>query len=328
MKCVKVKLKEAENVKLKLLKLNVLSKEYGVVRDENYVYFPVVEKVKGFDIIDKKLEKKNKLSFEDILREKLNDEEFSLVKKSYDVMGNIAILEIDKKLLGKKKVIANVLLKVNKNIKTVVRKIGGHEGSLRLQKYDFLAGKKNFETLHKENGIVLKLDIKKVYFSPRTANERLRVAKLVRDREDVLVMFSGISPYEITIAKHSGANEIYGIEMNKDACKYAKENLKLNHINKIKLFCGDVRKILPKLKKKFDRIVMPFPKYSINFLDLALKYLGKNGVVHFYFFSQEDKVKDVVGFIKKKAKIKVLNIVKFGQQSPRIYKFCIDFSVT
>lgn len=328
MKCVKVKLKEAEKVKLKLLKSGVLSKEYGVARDENYVYFPIIKKINGFDIMNKELERKGKLSYVDLLKKELNDKEFSIVNKSYDIMGDIAILEIDKELLKKKRAIANALLKTNKNIRTVVRKVGGHEGKLRLQKYELLAGKKNFKTLHKENGIILKLDIRKVYFSPRTANERLRVAKLIKDGEDVLVMFSGISPYEITFAKHSKSRNIFGIEMNKDACKYTKENLQLNNVNKVKLFCGDVRKILPKLRKKFDRIVMPLPKYSSEFLGLALDYLEKNGVVHFYCFSREEKIKDVVDFIKKRAKIKVLNVIKCGQQSPGVHKYCIDFSVT
>ena len=33
---------------------------------------------------------------------------------------------------------------------------------------------------------------------------------------------------------------------------------------------GDVRDVVPKLKKKFDRILMPLPKSAEEFLDIAL----------------------------------------------------------
>lgn len=327
MKCIKVRLNEAENVRIRLLKLDVFDKNYRAIRDEDYVYFPVTKVIRGYDIIDKKLRMNSKSNFEEELRSRLNSKELIFLNKSFDTIGGIAIIEIHKKLLKKKKIIANSLLKLNKNIKTVLMKRGGHEGKFRLQQYEFLAGDKKFETLHKENGIVLKLDVRKTYFSPRLASERLRVAKSVKENENILVMFSGISPYEINISRHSRANEIYGVEMNKDACKYAAENVKLNHARNVKLFCGDVRKVVPKLKKKFDRIVMPLPLSSKDFLDVALKVIKKKGVVHFYCFSKEDEIKNVVDFIKSKAKIKVLNIVKCGQQSPYVFRYCIDFRV-
>lgn len=328
MKCVRVELKQAEKIRVRLLKLGVFDKDHKIVRDNKYVYFPVIKPVEGFDIMDKKLEKRDsKLTLEGVLKNKMNKKEFGLLKRAYDVVGGIAILEINRELLDKRKVIAEALLKVNRNIKTVVKKSGGHEGNHRIQKYEFLVGKKSFETLCKENGIILKLDIRKVYFSPRLSHERLRVAKLVKEGEDVLIMFSGISPYDITIAKHSKANEIYGIEINKDAYKYAKENLKLNTVNKVKLFCGDVKKVLPKLGKKFDRVIMPLPKTAGLFLGVALKALKKNGIIHFYCFSEEENAEDIIKVLKGKAKVKILDVVKCGQSKPKVFRYCIDFKV-
>ena len=328
MKCVQVELKKAEIVKNKLLKLNVFDNNFSVSRDEKYVYFPVTKKIIGLKIVNKKLIRKEvKVSLEELLKNKLNKTELESLYKSYDLVGDIAILEISDELIKKKKIIAEALLKSNKTVKTVVRKVGEHKGEYRIQDYEFLFGKKTFETLHKENGIVVKLDIRKVYFSPRLSNERLRVARLVIKDETVLVMFSGVGIYNLVIAKNSLAKEIYGVEINPDGHKYALESLKLNKFNNIKLYCGDVRRVLPKLKKRFDRIVMPLPHTSLEFLDLALKYLDKSGVIHLYYFASEEDIVKVIETIKNNVKCKVLNVVKCGQQSPRIYRFCIDFKV-
>ncbi len=327
MKCVKTELKHAEKTKLRLLGLNILNKDYNVVRDNNYVYFPITKPIKGFTIMNMKLDKKNNNNLEELLRNKLTKKEFPLLKKSYDILGSIAILEIDKNLLNKRKIIAQSLLKTNKNIKTVVRKIGGHEGKYRIQKYEFLAGVNNLEITYKENNCLFKLDISKVYFSPRSANERLRIAKLVKPNESVLVMFSGISPYEINITKHSKAKEIYGIEINKEASKYAKINVDLNKIKRIKLFNGDVRNVLGKMNKKFDRILMPLPSESHKYLDLALKSIKNKGIIHYYCFSKEEAVKNILDFIKNKSKVKILRSIKCGQQSPRVNRYCVDFMV-
>ena len=57
--------------------------------------------------------------------------------------------------------------------------------------------------------------------------------ELVEDGESVLVMFSGAAPYPINIVKNSEAKEVYGIEINPIAHKYAKLNLELNKINNV-----------------------------------------------------------------------------------------------
>ena len=328
MKCVKVSLKHAEEVKNKLLDLGVFDYNYKIFKDKNHIYFPVNYSVKYFDIVDKKLTiRKPKLTLKEALLNKLTKKEFSLLVKSYDLVGKIAILEINRNLLKKKKIIAKVLLDTNKNIKTVVRKVGEHKGEYRTQNYEFLLGEKKFETLHKENGVLLNLNIKKVYYSPRSSNERLRISTLVKTSESVLVMFSGIGVCPLVISKHSSAREIYGIEINPDACKYADKNLKLNHIKNVKFFCCDVKKVLPKLNKKFDRIIMPLPKTSSDFIELALKFLNKKGFIHFYCFSTKENIKDIANSIREKCGCSIINIVKAGQQSPRTYRYCIDFKL-
>ena len=106
----------------------------------------------------------------------------------------------------------------------------------------------------------------------------------------------------------------------------------LNKINNIKLVKGDVKKILPKLNKKFDRIIMPLPKGAENFLNLALTKIKKNGIIHFYSFAEENKYGNIIDIINKECKkskkqCKILKIVKCGQFSPRVFRICVDFEV-
>ena len=237
---------------------------------------------------------------------------------SYDIIGNIAILPEKTKNANK---VAQTLLKNFKNIKTVVVKTGIHYGKYRLQKTKIIAGKKTKTALHKENNCIFKLNVDKTYFSPRLGNERLRVAKLVKKNESILVMFSGISIYPIEISKFSKAEEIFGIEINPAAHKFAQENLKLNKVTNVKLFLGDVRKVLPKIKKSFDRIVMPLPRDAESYLDLAIKKLKPKGVIHLYDFQREEDIPgESIEKIKKHCSPKILNVVKVGKYSPRKFR--------
>ena len=260
------------------------------------------------------------------LKGKLTEKEINSVSKGFDVVGDIAVLEIDGLLKKKEKLVADYLLKLNKSIKTVLKKESARKGVFRLQEYKYLAGERKTETIYKENKVTIKLDLEKTYFSPRLGNERLRISNLVKKNEDVLVMFSGIGIYCFVISKNSRAKEIYGVEINKDACRYAEENLKLNKAKNVKLFCGDVRKA--SLNKKFNRIIMPLPHEAETFLDLAKKLIKKNGIIHLYTFSKEDEFNLIKERTKKYIKkFKILRVVKCGSYAARTYRVCADIKI-
>ncbi|MBI4150380.1 hypothetical protein HY488_03175, partial [Candidatus Woesearchaeota archaeon] len=180
---------------------------------------------------------------------KLSEKEMAGLKTAFDVVGDIAILEIDRELRKKEKIIAKILLQLHPQIKTVLRKAGSHTGKLRLQKMKHLAGRKTMETVHKESGVELRLDVEKVYFSVRLGTERLRIAKQVQPGEEVLVMFSGCAPYPCVIAKNSPARKVYGIELNKLGHAYGVENVFRNRLLPVRPIQGDVRQILSNFYK-------------------------------------------------------------------------------
>ncbi|RLJ06495.1 MAG: class I SAM-dependent methyltransferase family protein, partial [Candidatus Aenigmatarchaeota archaeon] len=182
----------------------------------------------------------------------------------------------------KGKIIAEALMQLHRNVKTVLQKLSERHGTFRLKEYRLLAGDPNTEVLHREHGFLLKLDPKKAYYSPRESTERQRVARQVKPGERVLVMFSGICPYPIAIAKRQPEVKIYAVELNPDAHRYAEENIRINGLQeKITALQGDVREICPRLGR-FDRIIMPLAKDAWKYLDLAFSCCKSGGIVHFY----------------------------------------------
>lgn len=272
------------------------------------------------------------VTLKEALKQKLTEEELSHLISSFDSVGDIVIIEIPQVLEKKEKIIAETLLELLKNFKTVLKKSGIRYGKYRRQKLIYLAGENKKVTIHKESNSRLKLNVETCYFSPRLSNERLRIAKIVKPKEKILVMFSGIAPYPIVIARNTGASDITGVELNPEAHKYALENLKLNKAeNKIKLYKGDVKKIVPKLGK-FDRILMPAPKNADLFLGTAIKASKKGTIIHLYCFATEEETKNYAELIKKectklKKKCKIQNTIKAGVHKPRVYRWCIEFKV-
>ena len=272
------------------------------------------------------------MKLKEFLKNKLTKKEAELVPASFEVVGDIAIIEIPLELEKKEKIIGEALLNLHKNIKVVCKKDGIHTGIYRRQKLKIIAGERRKETLYKENNARIKLHVQDVYFSSRLSTERKRIYEQVKKGEDVLVMFSGCAPYVVTIAKNTEAKSVYGIEINPIAHKYGEENIKLNKLANVTLINGDVRLIAPALKIKFDRIAMPLPMTGENFLDSALSLIKDKGIIHFYDFKDEDsfkisenKVKEACKTANKKCRI--LNLVKCGQVGKRNYRICIDFKV-
>jgi len=333
MLCIKAPLKQAEEIKRELISIGVYDNERLVAKDKEFIYFPIKKSFPTEHTIVSKTTGKREVQsdLKKNLSTKLDKKELDLLKRSMDITGSIAIIEIPSELEKKEKLIAQEVLKNNKNIRTVLKK-GRHEGVFRTQKLEYLAGEKTKEAVCKENHVMLKLDVEKVYFSPRLSHERGRIVDLIKKPEEVLVMFSGCGPYTCAIAKNTPAKYVTGVEINPGGHNYALQNILINKLNNAGAFLGDVKNIVPKLKKKYDRIIMPLPKSATDFLDVALKYAKKKAIIHFYDFQKEGEFEKSVEKIKKackaaKRKCKILAITKCGQSSPREFRICVDFQL-
>ena len=139
------------------------------------------------------------------LKEKLQNEIpenlIGFLNRSFEVVGNIAIIEVEKELLQYEKLIAKTILKTNSSIKTILKKDGIHKTKFRTQNLKFVAGKRNFETLYRENGIELFVNPRDVYFSSKLSKERENLLSSNLEYKNILVMFSGLGPYTFVAIK-------------------------------------------------------------------------------------------------------------------------------
>jgi tRNA (guanine37-N1)-methyltransferase len=335
---LRVNLRDAEQAKNKIKDSGLYDYSHIPIRLENTILFPILKKedwllrnFSGSKFLNKKLKKKEETKdYKDYLKTKLSERELAELPTAHDIIGDILILEL--KNNKNDKIIGEALLKANKSIKTILKKSGIHKGEFRTQSLKYVAGKEKKETVYRENGVSIKLNVEKVYFSPRLSTERKRIFQQVKKDEVILVMFSGCAPYPLTLSKNTKAKKIIGIEKNPIAHKYALENLELNKIKNVILLKGDVRKEVPLLKQTFDRILMPLPKGAEDFLDLTFSVSKKGTIIQFYDFEHESEIlngeKKVQNAAQKaKKKIKILRTVKCGQYSPGKFRICVDFVV-
>jgi len=254
-------------------------------------------------------------------------------QKSFDLLGNIAIVNFNKDVKFKeKKKFAEKILKENHGVKTVLEKISRIKGRLRKPKTKYLAGEKTKEVLYRENNCVFRFNVDKTYFSPRLSNERKEISSKIKKSNNVLVMFAGVAPFSIVIAKNSCA-KVYSNEINREANKYAKLNIELNKVkDKIELVSGDIKKIVRKLGKKFDIIIMPRPQLKESFLKQAFKLSKKNTRIFYYDFCKVGEEKKIIDKIKSEAKkskkkIKILKTKKAGEIAPYKIRLRVDLKV-
>jgi tRNA (guanine37-N1)-methyltransferase len=172
------------------------------------------------------------------------------------------------------------------------------------------------------------------YFSTRESTERERICKQVSGSEKILVMFSGVGPFPICIAKHNMEAQCLAIEVNNRAHEYCLENIKLNKIeNRIEAIHGDVREICPQLDQQFDRVLMPLPKGAYLFLELAIPLVKSGGLLHFYHWSSTDDLYGEAYAFVQQAVSKMGRDSEFvtgervSKYSPGVYKVRIDVQI-
>lgn len=263
----------------------------------------------------------------------------------YDLIGDIAIIKFDRNSTQKEKIdFAKKFLQNNKNIKTILEKTDKIKGRLRIYKTSFLLGEQKTETIHHENACQLKLNINKTYFSPRLSNERKIISeeiskKINSKKNKILVMFAGIAPFPIVIGKtlklKNKKAEIVSNEINRNACKYAEENVRINKLKDcISIVQCDAKKLpeklkLKKLPEKFDFIMMARPNLKDTFIPTAINLAKKGTQIYYHGFGTKEKVKKEIETELKKLKTKTtrLNLRKAGDIAPNENRWCVSFKI-
>ncbi len=268
------------------------------------------------------------------LNDELSEEELEEVPTSFDVVGDIAIIKIPELLIGKEELIGEALMKVQGNVNTVLRQTSPVDGEFRTRDLEVIAGEEKTITTHTEYGCSFKVDLAKMYFSPRLGHERNRIAQLVNPDEIVTNMFAGVGCYSILIAKKSDPEKVYSIDKNEHAVEYMRENIRINKVGeKVIPVQGDAREAIEEhLQNKADRVLMPLPEFGRDFIDSAIQGLKKKGgILHFYDYGEEpDLFEPSLNFVKEEVtgrsvELKDKNVVR--SYAPELYHIVLDLVI-
>ncbi len=317
--CIRVPKKDGEKVRQKLIELGSIDKNLKIKSENRDILIPVLMPVEGYGI--------EKADFEELKKE-ASPAEILGFSPAYEQIGDIVIID---RYEPEAKRVADVLLHQNK-IRTVLQAETSISGEYRTRGLSILAGERKTETIYMENGCRYRIDLAKVYFTPRLATERLRVANQVHDGDLVVDMFAGVGPFSILIAKRFPRAHVIAIDKNPDAIHYLKENVKLNKVKNVEIREGDAREEIRGLSGA-DHIVMNLPHSGLEFLDVAMGILKKGGTIHFYSIAHEDDLFD--GLLKKIEEIAHglnLRIIPMNKRvvrpyAPYQYNICIEFQV-
>ncbi|MFW9949824.1 MAG: class I SAM-dependent methyltransferase family protein [Candidatus Thorarchaeota archaeon] len=267
-------------------------------------------------------------SLKDSFSKELSKKLIKFVPNSYDVIGDIAILEFDRinmdtqeKYVKLKEKISERLLALNRSISTIYEKESEIKGVYRLRDLKRIKGEDKSETIHKENNCQFKLDVKKTYFTPRLVFERKRLSSLnYKVGEKIIDLFAGVGPISIEIAKNHNVI-INAFDVNPDAYYYLKENINLNKVEgKIIAHQLDVIDLLDSkneigriLENKSNRIIMNLPENALDYIQVACFLLDKSGgFIHLYQFCEKPLT------IKKSIQQAQLELKKIGWQIEEI----------
>lgn len=279
-------------------------------------------------------------SLKTLLKDKLEPRELKVLCKSYDVVGDIAVVRVDEILKPKAPLLAEAIMKTHKRVKTVLLQTSPVLGEFRLRDLQWIAGENRTETIHKEFGCLFKVDLKQVYFSPRLSYERMRIAELAKPNEVVVNLFAGVGCFSIIMVKFSKVNKVYSIDINPTAVRYMRENVKLNKVEgRVIPIVGDAKEVVEKqLRSVADRVLMPLPEKAYEYLDQALIALKPSGgYIHYYAFEHATKDESPIEKAKARVSEKLRKLrtgfdILFGRivraTGPNWYQIVIDIQVT
>ena len=288
-KHLKVPDSKAQESKEFLESIDALNRDFLPIKREDFVLWPLNFEVEG-EIVECQGLITSQSSRD--YRNRLPTEIRKLAPRAFDIFGDIAIIKLPDEISEFSGLIAKALIASNPNISKVAQDLGVG-GQYRIRKLELIGGEPSFVSVHRENGMVFKLDISKVYFSPRLATERERVSNLVVPGEKILDAFAGAAPFSVTLARKGG--RVTAVDANPNSEKWAHENFILNRIPK-----SDYNFIRSKIENvvvdlgSYDRIIMNNPTNSLSYVDKLDSLVKPGGCIHLYCMVPKDGSLDVM----------------------------------
>ncbi|WP_435179583.1 class I SAM-dependent methyltransferase [Halorussus sp. AFM4] len=292
--CVRVERERGEETRQRLADAGLLADEYQIEVAEGYLYLPVT----GADAVPGDLS---------VVRRAVGERDTPDTpadilgyEPTYERLGDIVILDEDDPERARE--IADAVMASDLPVAGVVNRASKVKGELRVRDWEVLVGE-GTETVHREYGNEFLVDVAEVYFSPRLATERHRVAEQVEAGERAFDMFAGVGPFVVPFAERGA--EVVGVDLNERAIAYLRENARRNGVaDRVTAIHGDVRDVVagpsrpeggdgvgevaPDYADWADRVVMNLPHSADEFLDAAVAVAGDDCVIHYYDIQHED----------------------------------------
>ncbi len=326
---IRVPAKDGETIRKILLTLELLDNNCKIISENGILYFPLKSEItkdqlttlnstvpidtgtRAFDVIPQ-----DPRTLVDALEGRLPPEKLALLPRAYDLIGDIAILEIPDEIVSYSELIGEVFHSIHTNFKTVLAKKGAVSGTTRVRDYILLAGEDRTKSIHTEYGCRLAVDVAKAYFSPRLLEEHNRIAQLVESGEVVVDMFCGVGPFAIHITKQKEA-KVIAIDINPSAIDLLCESIGLNKlVGTILPVVADAHDYVNTNELSVDRVIMNHPSGASDFIGDTCKILKPGGTMHYYDFiggeTPEDTLKEkVVGLVEKEGRsVKKIKLVR------------------
>ncbi|MEX2683842.1 MAG: class I SAM-dependent methyltransferase family protein [Candidatus Sigynarchaeota archaeon] len=289
--CIKVNKKNAQDAKNALIKAGYLDLDREPMHDGDSVIFPVkdgedetlnnvihcpFEKIDG---VCPSSRKKRRGNLAELLARELPQELVEYVPRAFNIIGTIAVLEIDEHLAPFKPAIARAIREIHPHLTSVFCKQSERAGEFRTSQLDLLWGNGDPVTTHVENGCRFLVDVKEVFFDPRLVHEHDRVVKIItsgcNDRTfNVLDLFCGVGPFVIPLAKDPRAS-VWAVDLNPRAIDLLGTNIGKNHIDpaRVHTHAMDARAFLERddfdggtCPRAFDAIILNLPRAAHAFL--------------------------------------------------------------
>lgn len=321
----------------------LLSIQLKIINKDDLLIIPITETIDlelikskinlgtQLNLVQENFELRNKRagSIAEALKGKIPTELIKFQPVAFDQIGSIAVVELKDEILEYKELIGKAIIEFNPSVSTVFRKSKAVSGVTRLRGLQLIAGLEEYETIHKEYGIKIFVNIRNIYFSPRLSTEHRRIAEQVKPDETVLDMFGAAAPFALHIASLQHAI-IYTVDINEFANPIISQSINLNPKlkGKINIFTGDAKSISKQFIEEnllFDRIIMNHPSGAKEFIHTADKLVKRGGVIHFYsFIDIEDHDNLCQKIIKQEIQGYVItDITKVRQYSPHEHHTCI-----
>jgi tRNA wybutosine-synthesizing protein 2 len=287
MKAVKVRRRDAEKLRRALFEHGLIDRNYKILSEGKWVEIPLIDEsnekmnemkkmIRSYDakiIPHKPIRKKSVQSpIENILDAVNLDEKLKiLLPRKWELIGDVLIMKLPNELEDYEKDIAIAY--------AMVKDVGGISGKFRNPNVKLILGSET-ETIHKENGIRFKLDVKEIMFSSGNIDERLRMACIANENETIVDMFAGIGYFSLPIAVHSHPKKIYAYEINPIAYGYLCENIVLNKVKNILPILSDNENAQ---ENAADRVIMGYVHKTHKYLAKAMRVIKeKGGIIHYH----------------------------------------------